>query len=77
MSPKREEKEEEEEEEKLRSKRRGGGEGLGQAKVQGGPVVIPFENLFLRPATQPAEGDIIVTDNDPREIAKCIWAVMF
>lgn len=43
------------------------------ANVTNAPLTIAFESLFLRPANQPAERDIELTDDDLREMAEAIW----
>lgn len=44
-----------------------------QVRVDGGPLVIEFEKLFLRPAEDAREGDITFDTNMLEELATGIW----
>ncbi|KAJ9220354.1 hypothetical protein DTO169C6_7243 [Paecilomyces variotii] len=43
-----------------------------EATVSNGPLVLPFQDLFLRPPGK-AESDIEFTDSDLRELSKMVW----
>lgn len=40
--------------------------------ISNGPLVVSFQNLFLRPPAH-TEGDIVFTDDDLGEVAKMVW----
>lgn len=41
--------------------------------VNGAPMTVPFQHVFLRPPSNPAEGDITFTTADFQEIAESAW----
>lgn len=41
------------------------------------PLVIGFEDLFLRPPQDACEGDIVFSQDDLKELASMIWRVQF
>lgn len=41
------------------------------------PLVIGFEDLFLRPPQDACEGDIVFNQDDLKELASLIWGVQF
>jgi hypothetical protein len=45
----------------------------GTVNVAGGPLVIEFENLFSRPISADAEGDVIIGNNMLEQLARDIW----
>ncbi|KAJ9410777.1 hypothetical protein DTO045G8_1683 [Paecilomyces variotii] len=44
-------------------------------RIDNGPLVIPFEQILLRPPTEPREVDIVFDNQDLEEIANQIWTV--
>ncbi|KAJ5357002.1 hypothetical protein N7517_011611 [Penicillium concentricum] len=48
-----------------------------EVTVNGGPLLIPFHLLFLRPAEPPREGDILIDEQELKEIAQLIWEIQF
>lgn len=42
-------------------------------EIRGGPLVIDFEQLFLRPPSTPRESEIRLGDKELRELAISIW----
>lgn len=47
-------------------------DGRSEPVVRNGPLVVSFENLFLR-VPDYTEGDIVFTDDDLAEVAKTVW----
>jgi hypothetical protein len=45
--------------------------------VTGGPLLIPFLFLFLRPAEPPKEDDILIDGDELEEFAQLIWEIQF
>jgi hypothetical protein len=43
--------------------------------VSNGSLVIPFEELMMRPSSSPAENDIIIDMEELKDIADSIWSV--
>ncbi|KAJ5603903.1 hypothetical protein N7537_006859 [Penicillium hordei] len=43
--------------------------------VRNAPLIIPFEDLFLRPPSIPAEGDIEISQQELKFIADTIWDI--
>ncbi|KAJ5467326.1 hypothetical protein N7475_005078 [Penicillium sp. IBT 31633x] len=46
-----------------------------QISVTNHPLIIPFEHLFLRPPSIPAERDIEISQQALQEIAETIWDI--
>ncbi|KGO76168.1 hypothetical protein PITC_091930 [Penicillium italicum] len=46
-----------------------------QISVTNDPLIIPFEDLFLRPPSTPAERDIQITQQALEDIAETIWEI--
>lgn len=47
-----------------------------EVTVNGGPLLIPFHLLFLRPAEPPREHDIIIDEQELKDISQLIWEIM-
>lgn len=47
--------------------------GTNKTRVHGGPLVIEFEKLFLRPSENPKETDIMINTTMLEELADAIW----
>jgi hypothetical protein len=45
--------------------------------VTGGPLLIPFHLFFLRPAEPSKEADILIHEQEIKEIAQLIWEIQF
>jgi len=45
--------------------------------VNGGPLLIPFDLLLLRPADPPREHDIVIVNQELKEIARVVWEIQF
>lgn len=48
-----------------------------EVTVTGGPLCIPFESLFLRPAEPPREHDLFIDEQELKDIAQLIWEIQF
>lgn len=48
-----------------------------EVTVNGGPLLIPFHLLFLRPAEPPREHDILIDEQELKDIAQLIWEIQF
>ncbi|KAJ5188007.1 hypothetical protein N7491_004329 [Penicillium cf. griseofulvum] len=48
-----------------------------EVTVTGGPLLIPFHLFFLRPAEPPREDDILIDEQELRDIAQLIWEIQF
>ncbi|KAJ5788612.1 hypothetical protein N7457_003602 [Penicillium paradoxum] len=48
-----------------------------EVTVTGSPLLIPFHLFFLRPAEPPKEDDILVHEQELKEIAQLIWEIQF
>ncbi|KAJ5767981.1 hypothetical protein N7533_000564 [Penicillium manginii] len=46
-----------------------------EVAVNGGPLLIPFHLLFLRPAEPPREHDIVIDEQELKDIAQLIWEI--
>ncbi|KAJ5463206.1 hypothetical protein N7475_008150 [Penicillium sp. IBT 31633x] len=48
-----------------------------EVTVTGGPLLIPFHLFFLRPAEPSKEADILIYEQELKEIAQLIWEIQF